>query len=136
MDSTNDETFEKTFTICHIIEFILKLKKKWRRCRYPLPYIKVLNNDDLNLLSHDLGLSLDHKLWSKIRLNPGILRILELSEWKTNLNRSDCRAVTTLISEDREFYFTSFDVCKIFFGVPPTQTPTQKWKIIFSMFGS
>ena len=28
MDSANDEVFEKTFTICRSIEFILKLNEK------------------------------------------------------------------------------------------------------------
>ena len=38
-------------------------------------------------------------------------------------------SVTTLISEDVEFYCASFDICEKFARwCPPTQTPTQKLK--------
>ena len=43
----------------------------------------------------------------------------------------------SLVSKDVEFSCTSFDPCEKFVGrFPPTQTPTQKFKIEFSMSSS
>ena len=41
------------------------------------------------------------------------------------------------VSKDVEFYCASFDIRQKFVGrCPPTQTPTQKLKSVFSMFAS